>query len=273
MTTAPTTSPAQATIADLRRVLEWAMDNDPRTLQVVLGPSEIGMGCDRCLVHALAGHGTAADSGSWLPTIGKAVHTWLSGAILRHWVAQPEDTPRRWLTDHRVTVGTITGYGQISGELDLFDTLTGTVVDYKIVGKTTLDKVRRRGASTTYQRQVQAYAAGLAAQGYDVRAVAVWFLPRNGTNLGHGTLWTAPYDPAVTEQTLARANALWAGVQALGVEAVLTQLPPHTGEEFTCGRWPGETTVADLISDQLNGILPAPQTPGTTGAGSTAHTR
>ena len=95
---------AERTITDLRSVIEWAITNDPRSLQVQIGPSGIGNACDRCLVHTLAGHTTVEHVVPWLPTVGKAVHTWLSGAILRHWVCQGDDAPQRFLTDHRVTV-------------------------------------------------------------------------------------------------------------------------------------------------------------------------
>lgn len=225
----------ERTITDLRAVIEHAITHDPRTLQVELGPSEIGTGCDRCLAHMLAGHERHEQTVPWLPTIGRAVHEWLETAVLQHLGASGT---ARYLPEIAATVGQLRGI-DITGHADLFDIDTGTVVDYKIVGSTTLKKVKTHPGET-YRNQAHLYGKGLAAAGFDVQHVAIWFLPRNGISIDHGHVFTEPYDEQVATAALARANAIAGGIDALGVDAVLDQMPPHTGAEFACTKWAGE---------------------------------
>lgn len=239
--------------ADLRAALEDGIRNHPRSLQTALGPSEIGTACDRCLVHLLAGHKVTDHVVPWLPTIGTAVHKWVESTLRRQYFAQPEGTDRRYLLEHRVTIGTIGG-APISGNLDIYDTWTRTVIDVKVVGKTTLDKVRRHGPSKTYQAQIHGYGTGLVAAGFDVAAVMIAYLPRNAVSLQHAQVWTGPYSPAVTEAVLARANALHAGITAVGVDQVLGMTGPHTGDEFSCGKW-AEDGPLPGAQRQLEGLI------------------
>lgn len=248
------TLPPERTHPDLRAVIEHAVTNDPRTLQVELGPSEIGLGCDRCLVHLLAGHAETELTIPWLPTIGNAVHDWLETTFLQHLAATGSD---RYLPEIAVNVGQLRGV-DITGHSDLFDVHTGTTVDWKIVGATTLKKVKHH-PTVTYRNQLHLYGRGMRRAGYDVRHVAIWFLPRNAMSMDAGRYWTEPYDEAVADAALARANALAAGVDALGVDAVLQQMPPHTGAEFTCTKWATDSpTPPGAGADrQLAGLIPA----------------
>ncbi|WP_191563408.1 hypothetical protein [Janibacter melonis] len=242
-------------IRDLLGIIEYSVNNDARTLQTDLGPSELGVGCDRCLVHLLAGHLKRENGLPWLPTIGNAVHDWLEVAVLQHLMRTGSD---RYLPEGKVAVGQLRGR-DVTGHSDVFDTHTGTVVDWKIVGATTLKKVRAGGASITYRRQAHMYGRGWAAAGYDVREVAIAFLPRNAMTLRDGKAWTEPYDEQVALDALARANALAAGVDTFGADAVLAACPPHTGLEFTCAVWPSDPapTTDAAIARQTAGLIPA----------------
>ena len=224
-----------AAISDLRDVIVHAIDNDPRTLQTALGPSDIANGCDRCLAHVLAGHERRHQSAAWLPTIGRAFHEWAETAVLQHLARTGSD---RYLPEVAVTVGQLRGH-DITGHSDLFDIHTGTVVDYKLVGKTTITQAKR-GPKATYRNQIHLYGKGIAARGHNVRDVAVWYLPRNAISLDAGHVFTEPYDATLADAALARANAIAAGVDSLGADAVLEQMPPHTGQEFTCTSWADE---------------------------------
>ena len=231
--------------AHLRNIVEDAIVNRPRTLQTALGPSELGTACDRCLVHLLAGHKKIEHVPPWLPTIGVAVHEWLEDVF--HTRAFLDDDGDRWHIETRVTVGTVAGI-PIQGNTDLFDEHTGTVIDWKLVGKTTLDKVRRRGASLTYQAQAHLYGKGWEDAGHRVNQVLVMFLPRNAVSLRAGIPWSAPYSRRAAELALERANAFHAGITTLGVDAVLAITPPHTGEEFSCGKFPGDTPTSPVTA-------------------------
>ena len=237
------------TIPDLQAVIEDAIRNHPRTLQKVIGPSSLGAECDRCLITELAGLLGEGDAAPWLPTIGHAVHEWLEQVTFRHLMTTGTD---RYIPEGRVKVGTVGGR-DIYGNSDLFDTHTGTVVDYKVVGTTTMRKVRSKGPSLTYQRQAQLYGKGWQDAGHHVRSVAIWFLPRNGMTIGSGLTWQVPYDRAEAEATIARADMFATALQVFGPDTVLDTAPPHTGDEFSCPPDP-DASQAPVTADAFLGI-------------------
>lgn len=225
---------------DLLAIVEAAIINQPRSLQLTIGPSEIGNPCDRCLAHKLAGTPEAPEVG-WLPFIGTCVHEALENILLRH-----ENTratlgmPGRFLAENRVTVGHI---GQpISGSTDLFDTHSGTVIDWKIVGTTTLKTVRAHGAKPQYRKQAHLYGKGWEDAGYTVKSVLVAFLPRNAISLRQGRTWQEPYDRTVADAALEHANNLHTAITTFGLQHVLASLPGHITDDgqdsFSCRRFP-----------------------------------
>lgn len=227
----------QAVPAELRSIVEAAILNDPRSLQKRIGPSGLGNECARCLAHGLAETPESADP-AWLPTIGRAVHEWLEGVFVSHEVTRSQlRMPDRFLPEHKVNVGQVGGV-DITGSTDLFDTHTGTVIDFKIVGTNTLRSARANGASLLYQRQAMLYGKGWQDAGYTVTNVVIWFMPRNAVALTDGYAWSAAYDRSVAEATLARADTLARDIQARGLQAVLADLPPHDGDGFSCRKFP-----------------------------------
>jgi len=226
--------------ADARRIIEAAMTNAPRSLQVRIGPSELGIECDRCLAHKLAGTPEKRDA-AWLPFIGTAVHAELESIFLRQEYTRADlGLPTRWLPEHRVTVGTVGGV-EITGSTDLFDSETGTVMDWKVVGATTIKKAKAHGASLVYSRQAQLYAKGWADDGYQVNTTMILFLPRNSVSLADAYIWSAPYDRSIAEGVLARADGIAKDIALAGLQNVLDNLDPHTGEGFSCARMPDYT--------------------------------
>lgn len=218
-------TPPELLEADLRQIIEWQMSQHPRTLQKAIGPSELGTPCARKLAYKLAAPARTSrqqDPGrAWLPTIGVAVHGWLEKALFAF---NDAGGLERFLLEHRVVCGVV-DEKPVYGTADVYDRISGTVVDWKIVGPTTLAKVRRSGLSDVYRSQVHLYGRGFAGAGYPVHHVAVCFLPRNGGL--YDTQWvTEPYDPAVADATLARANGIATAVTHLGLEQVLTSVTP-----------------------------------------------
>lgn len=259
--TATLTTPRATALEVVRKVhqiVEHDITHAPRSLQTRLGPSEIGNACDRCLIHMLAGTPTVPEVGApWLPYVGTAVHEQLELAITRHMLDQLDTGTAdvgEWITEGKVTVGEVNGV-PITGHSDLFHVPTGTVIDHKIVGTTTLRKLRAdcTGISLTYVRQSQLYARGWVAAGFHVSAVAVDFYPRNGLTIAQGRTWTAPYDEQVALDALARATRFDQWIRALGAEQVLAAAPPHTHTEFSCEKYtdghqaPPETTADTFL--------------------------
>ena len=94
-----------------------------RDRQCKVGPSELGDLCERCLAEKLLGIHEEDSNHPLAPMIGTAFHPYLEN------VSGFEG----YLKETKVTVGTIDGYGDISGTCDGFDTTTGHVVDYKVL--------------------------------------------------------------------------------------------------------------------------------------------
>ena len=177
------------THTDLTQIIEHAILNTPRNQQVTIGPSSLGSACDRCLIIELANQQPPDPYAPWLPTIGTAVHEWLETALIRHLMDTGTD---RWMPEGRVTVGTIDGTPVI-GHSDLYDTHTGTVIDYKVVGAMSLRQARAEGPKLTYQRQAHLYGRGWVNAGRSVDTVAIWYLPRNGMRITDGLYWQEAY--------------------------------------------------------------------------------
>ena len=96
-----------------------------RDKQRKVGPSELGDLCERCLAEKLLGVHDEEKTYPLAPMIGTAFHLYLETTL----------DLKDYLKETRVTVGTIEGYGNISGTADGFDVESGHVVDYKVLSK------------------------------------------------------------------------------------------------------------------------------------------
>lgn len=222
---------------ELRAMIEAAIVNAPRSRQAAVGPSELGMSCTRCLTHRLAGTRQRQEA-AWLPAIGTAVHAWLEDVVATQEATRATlGLPPRFIAEQRVTVGHVNGI-PVSGSTDLFDTQTGTVIDWKVVGTTTLRKVKASGASAQYRTQASLYGLGWQAAGHHVREVLIYFLPRNSVTLADGIPWAEPFDPAPGLAALDRATKILQLVAAAGLDVALQAAGPHTDDGFTCRSFP-----------------------------------
>lgn len=255
--------------AEYQHIIETAIADQPRSQQVRIGPSELGIDCVRCLAHKLAGVPEKREV-AWLPWVGTAVHTQLQDVFTEFNAAYP-DRPR-FLTETTVSVGEVDGV-EITGHADLYDTITAEVSDWKIVGKNTLTDVRRHGPSAAYRKQGHLYARGFTRRGLPVQRVRIIYLPRNEPTLSNAHVWHEDYDEQIALGALARADAIAKAIRTVGVEQVVAGLPPTNGC-YSCARYPlpDGTTPALPGHDpgkQLVGLIP-PKTPDAHGAGSTA---
>lgn len=179
-----------ALAAELRRVVRTAAERSPRTLQVHLGPSEIGSECDREVAGKLAGlPATNHVSDPWPSVVGTAVHAWFADAFAAdgpRWLAERRVDPTPWLEEDLGHAGTA----------DLFDLETGTLIDHKVLGRSTHDKLVRHGPPVHYRLQLLLYARGYANAGVPVRRVALAAWPRAGATLGGLHVWGLDLSPA-----------------------------------------------------------------------------
>lgn len=238
-------------------IIEHHIENRPRSLQKAIGPSEIGGECGRKIVYKLAQApvvNPVSRLPQWRTQIGVATHDMLAGVF---------DAYDRFAVEQRVTVGS-DGEDDVQGSGDLYDSVTGSVLDWKIVGPNTLKKVKAkvqtcyrsscqadppgcpqcgikrhkyhcehigkpRGASEKYEVQADAYGIGYASLGLPVRWVIVAFLPAAG-DLSEAYYHVKPFDPSNAERAIARLAGIKSllGMLPLGKVAELTA----TADEF-----------------------------------------
>ena len=201
---------------EIRRIIETRMSSQPRDLQREIGPSELGTSCVHCLAAKLAGWPERRQP-AWLPFIGTCVH-----ARFEQWFKDVEELVevpdmdglalrRRFTPEMRVTVGHLQGLHagyDVQGSIDLYDRKTGSTIDWKIVGNTTLTKVKAHGPSQQYRVQASLYGIGLENRGEAVRYSRIYFLPKTKTSLADALPWQTQFDPKPGRWALARAQLI-----------------------------------------------------------------
>jgi hypothetical protein len=161
--------------AELRRVFLDHAARAPRTLQQHLGPSEIGVACDRQVVGKMAA----------LPATNHVVDPWPSirGTALHAWAAEAFDDDNlrrnvlRWVTETKVTP-----HPDHPGTADLYDAIEHAVVDHKFLGESSMAKVRK-GWPRKYKVQLLMYALGYWLLGLPVRRVVLAAYPATAASL------------------------------------------------------------------------------------------
>ena len=200
---------------DMKRVVVDHERSRPRSQQIQIGPSEAGNPCNRRLAYKLLGiEAINTDSDPWASIVGTGVHAWLDTAFHQENGRLGWD---RWATSLKIDLP-----GYMRGTIDLYDHLTKTVIDHKVVGNTALKKAKDEGPSVQYTTQGQLYGAGLHIQGLEVQHVAIMYWSRSGM-MRDAFLWSQPFDPNVTDVTLAKLDAL-KSITAAGAD-VLADIP------------------------------------------------
>lgn len=209
--------------------------SDARSLQTEMGPSGLGTTCLRELAHSVAETPTVnTDSDPWFAVVGKAVHLWLDDALNKYQfdvLGLPRDKPR-WLTERQVRIEH--GNTRLKGHTDVYDTELQEVIDYKILGWSSLKHYREWGPSAQYRVQAHTYGKGWKQAGYPVRSVCIAMLPRSHY-LRETYLWSEPFNEAIADQALERAELvrvlLTTGIQP-------HQMPTHVDRDVYCNWCP-----------------------------------
>lgn len=206
--------------SELRRVFLEHAARAPRTLQQHLGPSELGVDCDRQVAGKMAAlPSTNHVVDPWPSIVGTACHAWAAEAFeadnLRRGVL-------RWIAEQKVTP-----HPDHPGTADLYDATEQAVVDHKFLGESSMAKVRK-DPPRKYVVQLLLYGLGYHRLGLPVKRVALAAYPRTAASLDGLYVWErrfldetgalAPENLALLElvfaQTLARkaqAEAITAG--------------------------------------------------------------
>lgn len=190
----------------------------PRAGQVAIGPSEVGHPCTRRIAYKLLDWDKPNEmqGGSWAAQVGTAIHAYL---------AEVFGKKEGYLVEQRVNIR-----GNLSGTVDLYDTKNGVVLDWKTTGASKLAAYRKDGADPQHVIQVHLYAYGLAAQGADVKKVALAYLPTSG-QLSDGYVDIRDYDPQVALDAFQRLDTIHALMAQVDVEQnpeFWSQIPSKT---------------------------------------------
>lgn len=179
---------------------------DNRTAQTTLGPSEVGTPCDRRLAMELMGVPYVNPGGDgWASFVGTCGHdgmakiyTFADAGTGRYAVEFPVTTPSPWVP---------------RGTSDLFDRKIWTIIDWKFMGKYSLDKFRLNGPSETYEVQGHVYGLGAELAGEKVKQVAIVGLPRAGSSLDEMHVHVMQYDRKRAAAALKRVDDIAKRVQ------------------------------------------------------------
>lgn len=232
---------------ELLMTIRRGITDHPRSSQLMIGPSELGTPCDRKLAFRLAetleGESDTQPRPSWRPTVGTAVHAWLAGVMdADNERARQSGIPERWAVERRVMVGTVGGQ-EVWGSCDLYDRVTGTVIDWKIVGTQTLRQAKRWGPSKVYRAQAHLYGRGFRHIGLPVERVSLCYLPSAG-ELRDMVWWIRPYEETVATQALSRADGLMTALRHAGRQLIIPSTPTTEGPCEWCPWWaPGQESI------------------------------
>lgn len=221
---------ASAYAQELRKVITEQGNNSARSLQVHLGPSELGEPCDRQVAAKLAGRPSTNNvADPWASIVGTALHMWLEIAF----TADNERTALRWLTERRVTP-----HPDHPGTADLYDARWQAVVDWKNLGDTSMAKVKAAdGPPRKYVVQLLLYGRGYRNLGMPVSRVVLAALPRTKSTMDSMYVWERPYTPAddeLLEEVFAQTTARKIYAQAIRSGAINWMDVPATPSDESC---------------------------------------
>jgi len=217
---------------EIRTTINGASANAPRSKQKSIGPSEVGGLCDRKIGYRLLGIETTNAPDTWLATIGTAVHAWLADQYTNL------NTDDRFLIEHPVAVT-----DDLKGSVDLVDLQRKLVIDWKVVGDSSLKKYKKDGVGDQYRTQAHLYAYGLLRAGYDIRDVAIVFLPRGGS-LRNMYIWSEPFDVSIAQRGIEKLRVARYVVDNTGVDALSLLNATESHCHFCPFYLPGSTDVS-----------------------------
>ena len=210
---------ASASAMELIAIIKEGIFTQPRNTQRMIGPSEIGVECDRRLGYKWAGTAESnPQSVAWKPYVGTALHAQFAEIF-----ESTEQLRQRYLVENKVTVGTVAKQ-DITGTCDLFDIASGTVWDWKFTTKNKIVRdYRSKGPGEQYRIQAHLYGKGYVNAGFDVHNVGVFFFTRDGDFTDRYD-WSEPFDISIADAALARMDGIATSIDSLGDDFVLPQL-------------------------------------------------
>lgn len=197
--TEPGDSPMHGVASDLKAqmmtMVRWYEEFTPRKMQMGLGPSDLGIECDRRLAYKVAGITGYNMGDPWAAFVGSSIHTRLEMVIKKY----AAENGGAWLIEERIVVDPL-----IRGRADLV--LDDMVIDIKSASPDVMKKLPDTGPRASYLPQIHAYAKGLNDHGRKITKVAFVFVPRSG-RLDDMYVWADEYRPEIAEKAIRRVYA------------------------------------------------------------------
>lgn len=189
-----------------------------RDKQIKVGASNLSNPCTKCLVEDFLGLPKTKSRFDMGAVIGTAVHSYVEKCF---------QGDERYLLEHRVDLGELGDYGNITSRWDIFDKETGTLYDVKTTTQSKLKSLKRafteasdeydttaikeaRYTANRYLAQISLYARGAELEGYEVENVALTFLCRDGSQFSqHAWEFNTEYREEWSEIAWTRAEEVW----------------------------------------------------------------
>lgn len=215
MTFASISTPNQQLAQQLKDLITQAGIWSPRGKQIAIGPSEIGHECSRRLAYKLLDweKPNEQSSGSWAAQVGTAIHAYLAEVFQKL---------EGYEVEQKVQIR-----ANLSGTIDLYDSIRGIVLDWKTVGYTNLKERKSSGATQQQIVQIQLYGYGKVQSGATVNKVGLVYLPTSGS-LDEMHIELFDYDESIALKALSRIDDLYSLLSQVDVEAnpeMLTLIP------------------------------------------------
>lgn len=173
--------------AEITDIIRRYSAHRPRSLQVHLGPSELGVECDRQVVGKLLRiPETNHVVDPWPSFMGTAGHAAMEDVMAWDNAQRYPGRPR-WHTERRVVP-----HPDHAGTADLYE--WGVLGDYKFLGDASMDKLKSpKGPPRKYKVQLGMYGLGYIREGFPVNRVALIALPRTKSTLAATYVWESPF--------------------------------------------------------------------------------
>ena len=226
---------------ELAKIITDAGTYAPRSKQIAIGPSEMGVECTRKLAYKLLDWEKVNEgsSGNWAAQVGTAIHSHLANIF---------EKINGYEVETRVNIR-----GNLSGTIDLFDVERGIVIDWKTTGATGLQTRKREGASNQHIVQCQLYAYGKKQTGANVKQIALVYLPTTG-NLSDLYVDVRDYDESIALEALNRVDNIYSLLTSIDVEnnPAMWKLIPAVTDRL-CNYCPYFQPFSNDLSKACNG--------------------
>jgi hypothetical protein len=225
---------AQQYAAEIKQIIHRQASRAPRSVQRHLGPSELGVVCERQPVWKLAGEkATNHVADPWPSILGTAAHAWLAQAM--------QDENDRIGVLRFLAELPVAPHPMHRGTTDLYDALEQACCDWKVLGPTSMAKIMSpAGPPRRYRVQLLLYWLGIIRMGLPARRVVLIALPRTAASLDSMYVWElqpGPDDVALIGSVLAdtaRRRETAALVRAGVMPAEAVPFTPDSDECYFC---------------------------------------